>query len=692
MRQAVDIDEALALKLQKIARADGNADLEPGPTRSSKKQPRLAQALESISRGFPGSVRLAGVAEPVQAYARYGSVSLGEQFLVAWVAASELSEEAGDEDPQAGQWDVLAVDPNYAGFPSASRGCGCGDTVDGTANHDCSVCGCVNKRRYLYPPRLNVRWPDAEEAIYWEAASELQTLKYAGGCLWVTDWFDGPDCNADEYEEDSDEYRWEVDRELLRIRLVRRSVEYPNCPELYAEWCLTPACGLLCNGPWRGQLVDLKNIEQPDDCYICVTPSLRIAFDPGCWTCDYNPPDAYKMQVPGESTYTYLNEEGVRTTEPNRLAGTEITLRRIGSCVTWVVDPVSEVGHWVTEIGECYDLTTDPVVGAFLEEFWQPRYGNCNLYFYESTTTLVWLFVEMQPGSVWAEVTFVDTRAPHFPATISNRMRIGSRYNKRESVGMAPTMDGQQSDNWCGEESIELRSAFFDEGREYISNTVHWYETYADMQAQTGYAISPSQLNNDIFAVRTDEGVEQRTDWYIPTISTVPGETVWIFQGGGSLALTNSDEKGYYPAVAQGILTIQPTTLKRPTNTGKPGATCGGEETENTEECPADATCRWEEAFTEPIGVTCELVGSPGEWVPDESEVETYVDAMVAALPETASAEYEVIVGTCSGPGGTTVRLRYFDRVSDCPDGCEPCADPGSIENLTYKELGCNQA
>ncbi|AMV20404.1 hypothetical protein [Planctomyces sp. SH-PL14] len=691
-KRGVIFGESLGNELADMARSRQRGE---APGRSNvvpyDDPPALAHAIQPITKGYYGKVQINGVeGMQVDAYARNGDVDTGEPFIIYWTPGMEISSQKGEDPPRKGQWEIFSFDVNYFGLPFASQGCGCGDSLDGTANHDCKPeCGCINKTRYMYPPAWWVRWPDALEKILWSAASSLVTLKYSGECLWVSNWFAGPDYIPPEEEWEGeeapepvhDDYRWEVDRRALTIKLRRRSVEYPNAPEIYVEYCLTPACGLRCNGVWKGTLKDFRNVEPPAVCEICVTPTLRLPFYT-CWSCPQDPPEAYEMTVPDGAFYSYTPTGGEYTEKLIGVAGKKITLQRVGACDNWVV-PVDDPNFWMSSAGECPDIKGISVPG-FPANLRLPRGGNCNAYKFEDSTTLVWLFVEAGPGEVFAAATFIDKdlcEYEEFCTGEGQNPRLYRYYVLHEGEGGTPSYEGQESENWCQEPTLELRADWFDNGRSLTSQTKYWYDTEEDMEAQNGYSLVEGDLNNYLFAVKSiNSTIEGNTGFFLALVSTVPGETAWSYQG----SVNPAYDPGIDAAERAGIVQIKGISLPKVTNSGAPGSTCSGEETE-AGSCPPTATCRWEEAFTSNVQVVCV------DGVPQQEGIDNAIADLEPTIPENASAEYDVVIGACAD-GFASLRLRYMYLVTPCPDGCEECEDPGDITGLPYLEQPCNQA
>lgn len=690
--EPVNLTADFAARIQELYAAYKNGLLAPPPAASRNagqiKLPQLAHTTSPITKGYYGEMQITGVeGEKVEVYARDGDIETGRAYVIHWTRGLDISALKGVAEPKKGQWEASPLDINYFGLPPASQGCGCGDALDGTPNHDCKPeCGCINKTRYMYPPAWWVRWPDAVEKILWSAASSLVTLKYSGECLWVSNWFAGPDYIPPEEEWEGeeapepvhDDYRWEVDRRTLTIKLRRRAVEYPNAPELYVEYCLTPACGLRCNGVWKGTFKDQKNIETPAVCEICVTPTLRLPLFP-CWACPQDPPEAYEMTVPDGAFY--YGEDGE---VPIGVAGKKITLQRVGACDDWV-EPADDPHRWLSAAGECPDIKGLMVVGGFANPIRLPRGGNCNCYKFEDSTTLVWLFVEAGPGSVFAAATFIDKDLCEYEPSAycadGKEQKLYRYYTLREGVGGVPTYEAQTSENWCQEPTLQLRADWFDNGRFLTNETKHWYDTEEDMEAQNGYSLVEGDLNNGLFAVKAiNSTIAGNTGFFLALVSTVPGETAWWYSG----SVNPAYDPGIDAAERAGIVQIKATTLPKVTNSGAPGATCSGEETE-VAGCPPTASCRWEPFFTANRLVPCV------DGVPQEEGLESAVADLVLELPASASAEYEVVVGACAD-GQASVRLRYMYLVTPCPDGCEECEDPGDITGLPYLERPCNQA
>lgn len=280
----VRITRGLANKADRFFNTN-RQDFSRTPPRLDSPPPRRATCNDTIPAGEIGEVTMLGIGSVVKALNRTQLDAYGD-VPIYWTAGDEVSRSNGDTPPRRGQWEILFVSPDQTGnetLPpgSSDTGCGCGDCVAGTENHNCADCGCINRQRGLVLPEFIL--PDG--VTKWEIP--ITGVRYYDDCEWRSNTFNGPDCQeaGDPDEPVFDTYRLDIDYSLGIAKIHRIPVtepaeeggdeeEQPLCDEIYIEWCYSPECEKRCLCPWIFKLSDFRGIRSPKQCTLCVGTTL----------------------------------------------------------------------------------------------------------------------------------------------------------------------------------------------------------------------------------------------------------------------------------------------------------------------------------------------------------------------------------------------------------------------------------
>ena len=280
----VKLTKSLAQKADAFFR-NQRQDFSRTPPRLENPPPRRATCNDTIPAGEIGEVTMLGIGTVVDALNRSGHDAYGD-VPIYWTSGNEVSRSEDDDPPKRGQWEILYMAPDQTGgetLPpgSSDTGCGCGDCVEGTENHNCADCGCINRQRAIVLPEFIM--PDG--VTKWEIP--ITGVRYYDNCEWRSNEFNGPDCqeSGDPDEPIFDTYRLDIDYSLGIAKIHRIAQiedeeeggdeeEQALCDEIYIEWCYSPECEKRCLCPWIFKLSDFRGIRSPKQCTLCVGTTL----------------------------------------------------------------------------------------------------------------------------------------------------------------------------------------------------------------------------------------------------------------------------------------------------------------------------------------------------------------------------------------------------------------------------------
>lgn len=338
-------------KLLRMSRDYDEGKLTQSQIKDNVRPPRRVTISAEIPAGAAGDAIRVDNGATIRIYNPGPGTAIGDT-AVFWSAGQEVS-------GAKGQWEIVGgASLNEGDVYSVIKSidCGCGRWVNGSAAHDCELCGCFNPHRRTSIPPLSVRV--GATSISWTAGGGLVDLYYDSGCLYK-----GPDIDG---VEEGTVLGWECDYAAGTLKLVCRE----GTSALVLEYCLSGSqCATVCIGSWMFKLskvdgfdttvfqdlgqskgnctacvdpVDPNEDEGEKQCYRCPAyETVKVSFADGSRLRDL-----YNVDDPGGGCGFFPCPT---ISEANPLAGQEVTLDFMcyGPRAAWV------------ETDMCFFNTTD---------------------------------------------------------------------------------------------------------------------------------------------------------------------------------------------------------------------------------------------------------------------------------------------------------------------------------------------